>query len=202
MASTDGFEWDAMRTQQEQVDRVGGAAPDVKDQQICMRRLPPSTYPILTHPDPYSPNTAQPWITPDPATLTSSESPRLSSVSSTQVSASRSPWSLPCPLHTFLDFTFLGTLPVAQVRNGFAELIKISCCSHLQVFDWVITRPHLQLDNLHQSTAASRHKDNSTTCTRVLLPSICTRALLHLDLWSGRLAPAQLGFAPGADGCD
>ena len=39
------------------------------------------------------------------------------------------------PIHTFLDFTFLRTLPVAQVRNGFAELIKISSCSHLQVFD-------------------------------------------------------------------
>ncbi|KAI1134486.1 Dehydroquinate synthase-like protein [Hypoxylon sp. FL0543] len=39
------------------------------------------------------------------------------------------------PLHTFLDFTFLRTLPVAQVRNGFAELIKISSCSHIQVFD-------------------------------------------------------------------
>ncbi|KAI0378088.1 Dehydroquinate synthase-like protein [Hypomontagnella monticulosa] len=39
------------------------------------------------------------------------------------------------PLHTFLDFTFLRTLPTAQVRNGFAELIKISSCSHLLVFD-------------------------------------------------------------------
>lgn len=39
------------------------------------------------------------------------------------------------PVHTFLDFTFLRTLPVAQVRNGFAELIKISSCSHLRVFD-------------------------------------------------------------------
>lgn len=38
-------------------------------------------------------------------------------------------------MHTFLDFTFLRTLPIAQVRNGFAELIKISSCSHLQVFD-------------------------------------------------------------------
>lgn len=38
-------------------------------------------------------------------------------------------------MHTFLDFTFLRTLPVAQVRNGFAELIKISSCSHLEVFD-------------------------------------------------------------------
>ncbi|KAL8995399.1 MAG: hypothetical protein Q9188_006824 [Gyalolechia gomerana] len=39
------------------------------------------------------------------------------------------------PMHTFLDFTFLRTLPVAQIRNGFAELIKISSCSHLPTFD-------------------------------------------------------------------
>ncbi|KAL8737180.1 MAG: hypothetical protein Q9181_001937 [Wetmoreana brouardii] len=39
------------------------------------------------------------------------------------------------PMHTFLDFTFLRTLPVAQIRNGFAELIKISSCSHLATFD-------------------------------------------------------------------
>jgi 3-dehydroquinate synthase len=39
------------------------------------------------------------------------------------------------PIHTFLDFTFLRTLPVAQVRNGFAELIKISSCSQGHVFD-------------------------------------------------------------------
>lgn len=39
------------------------------------------------------------------------------------------------PIHTLLDFTFLRTLPIAQVRNGFAELIKISSCSHLQVFE-------------------------------------------------------------------
>ncbi|KAI9818381.1 MAG: hypothetical protein M1827_000439 [Pycnora praestabilis] len=39
------------------------------------------------------------------------------------------------PMHTFLDFTFLRTLPVAQIRNGFAELIKISTCSHLDTFN-------------------------------------------------------------------
>lgn len=39
------------------------------------------------------------------------------------------------PMHTFLDFTFLRTLPKAQIRNGFAELIKISSCSHLPTFD-------------------------------------------------------------------
>lgn len=39
------------------------------------------------------------------------------------------------PIHTFLDFTFLRTLPTAQIRNGFAELIKISTCSHLSTFN-------------------------------------------------------------------
>lgn len=39
------------------------------------------------------------------------------------------------PMHTFLDFTFLRTLPVSQIRNGFAELIKISTCSHLKTFE-------------------------------------------------------------------
>ncbi|KAL9098897.1 MAG: hypothetical protein Q9163_005524 [Psora crenata] len=39
------------------------------------------------------------------------------------------------PMHTFLDFTFLRTLPKAQIRNGFAELIKISTCSHLDTFN-------------------------------------------------------------------
>ncbi|KAI0972871.1 Dehydroquinate synthase-like protein [Xylaria arbuscula] len=39
------------------------------------------------------------------------------------------------PLQTFLDFGFLRTLPISQVRNGFAELIKISSCAHLEVFD-------------------------------------------------------------------
>merc|ERR1711988_712932 len=39
------------------------------------------------------------------------------------------------PQHTFLDFTFLRTLPTAQIRNGFAELIKISSCAHGETFD-------------------------------------------------------------------
>ncbi|KNG49251.1 Dehydroquinate synthase-like protein [Stemphylium lycopersici] len=39
------------------------------------------------------------------------------------------------PIHTFLDFSFLKTLPEGQVRNGFAELIKISTCAHKPTFD-------------------------------------------------------------------
>ncbi|KAH8731319.1 2-epi-5-epi-valiolone synthase [Phaeosphaeriaceae sp. PMI808] len=39
------------------------------------------------------------------------------------------------PMHTFLDFSFLKTLLEAQVRNGFAELIKISICGHRLTFE-------------------------------------------------------------------
>lgn len=39
------------------------------------------------------------------------------------------------PIKTFLDFSFMRTLPVAQIRNGFAELIKISTCAHLDTFN-------------------------------------------------------------------
>lgn len=39
------------------------------------------------------------------------------------------------PKATFLDFSFLQTLPVDQIRNGMAELIKIAVVSNRQVFD-------------------------------------------------------------------
>lgn len=39
------------------------------------------------------------------------------------------------PMHTFLDFGFLRTLPPAQVRNGFAELIKIAACADAGTLD-------------------------------------------------------------------
>merc|ERR1712093_461966 len=45
------------------------------------------------------------------------------------------PGAYHAPMHTFLDFTFLRTLSTAQIRNGFAELIKISTCSHLDTFN-------------------------------------------------------------------
>lgn len=38
-----------------------------------------------------------------------------------------------------LDFTFLRTLPIAQVRNGFAEIIKISSCADLATFNLLDT---------------------------------------------------------------
>jgi demethyl-4-deoxygadusol synthase len=39
------------------------------------------------------------------------------------------------PKEVMLDFSFLGTLPTAQVRNGMAELVKIAVVSNSEVFD-------------------------------------------------------------------
>ena len=38
------------------------------------------------------------------------------------------------PAMTFLDFTFLRSLPAGQVRNGFAELVKISSVSDIRIW--------------------------------------------------------------------
>ncbi|KPI42041.1 2-epi-5-epi-valiolone synthase [Cyphellophora attinorum] len=76
------------------------------------------------------------------ATRTTSESPRQSSLIDASVSIKVAVnygnyknrlGAYHAPMKTFLDFTFLRTLPEAQIRNGFAELIKISS-SH---FDWL-----------------------------------------------------------------
>ncbi|TFL06865.1 hypothetical protein BDV98DRAFT_556828 [Pterulicium gracile] len=42
------------------------------------------------------------------------------------------------PMHTFLDFDFLKTLPVEQVRNGFAEIVKISHVAHKPTWDRLV----------------------------------------------------------------
>ncbi|MDB9538355.1 sedoheptulose 7-phosphate cyclase [Anabaenopsis tanganyikae CS-531] len=39
------------------------------------------------------------------------------------------------PLKVILDFSFLKTLPISQVRNGMAELVKIAVVSNSQVFE-------------------------------------------------------------------
>jgi demethyl-4-deoxygadusol synthase len=36
-----------------------------------------------------------------------------------------------------LDFSFLKTLPIEQIRNGMAELIKIAVVGNLEIFEWL-----------------------------------------------------------------
>ena len=39
---------------------------------------------------------------------------------------------------TFLDFNMLKTLPEGQVRNGFAELMKISSCADKRIWELLV----------------------------------------------------------------
>lgn len=39
------------------------------------------------------------------------------------------------PLLMFLDFSFLKTLPIAEVRNGMSEILKIISCTDIETFD-------------------------------------------------------------------
>ncbi len=39
------------------------------------------------------------------------------------------------PLHTIIDPTFLKTLPEPEIRNGIAEMLKISSCTHIATFE-------------------------------------------------------------------
>ncbi|KAF4550260.1 3-dehydroquinate synthase-like protein [Elsinoe fawcettii] len=79
------------------------------------------------------------------------------------------------PIHTFLDFTFLRTLPVAQIRNGFAELIKISTCAHLDTFnlldkycEQLIETGFGRADNAPQEVRAAADKINRAGIHRML----------------------------------
>lgn len=42
------------------------------------------------------------------------------------------------PMHTFLDFDFLRTLPEGQIRNGFAEIVKISHVAEKPTWDLLV----------------------------------------------------------------
>ncbi|KAJ4151096.1 hypothetical protein LMH87_011813 [Akanthomyces muscarius] len=78
------------------------------------------------------------------------------------------------PAKTFLDFTFLTTLPEAQIRNGFAELIKISSCAHKGTFDL--------LDEFCEDligTAFGR-LDSSNTAVKAAADKICRAGIYEM----------------------
>jgi 3-dehydroquinate synthase len=41
------------------------------------------------------------------------------------------------PVHTIIDPTFLKSLPEAEIRNGLAEILKITSCTHLEIFELI-----------------------------------------------------------------
>lgn len=78
------------------------------------------------------------------------------------------------PMHTFLDFTFLRTLPTAQIRNGFAELIKISSCAHKETLDLLDEHCEDLIGN------AFGRSDASSKALREAADKICRAGILEM----------------------
>lgn len=89
------------------------------------------------------------------------------------------------PLHTFLDFDFLRTLPEGQIRNGFAEIVKISHVAEKPVWDLLVKYgPDLV------STGFGRKESDKAYAEelRETADTICRRAIkCMLDLESPNL---------------
>ncbi|KAF4980640.1 hypothetical protein FZEAL_3389 [Fusarium zealandicum] len=78
------------------------------------------------------------------------------------------------PAHTFLDFTFLRTLPKAQIRNGFAELIKISTCAHRPTYELLESNCETLID-----TAFGR-SDNASPGIKKIADEICRNGIYEM----------------------
>jgi 3-dehydroquinate synthase len=61
------------------------------------------------------------------------------------------------PQDTYLDFSFLKTLPIGQVRNGTAELIKISTCADKRVWDLLVKHGKDLVENAYGYKEGAEH---------------------------------------------
>ncbi len=61
------------------------------------------------------------------------------------------------PQKVILDFSFLKTLPIAQVRNGMAELVKIAVVSNSEVFELLYEYGHDLLETHFGYVNGSEH---------------------------------------------
>ncbi|EPQ56694.1 3-dehydroquinate synthase [Gloeophyllum trabeum ATCC 11539] len=86
------------------------------------------------------------------------------------------------PLITFLDFNLLKTLPEGQVRNGFAELMKISSCADKRIWELLVQNGPALIE-----TRFGR-LEGSDPAMKVIADEICWRGIkVMLDLESPNL---------------
>ncbi|KAI0825807.1 2-epi-5-epi-valiolone synthase [Irpex lacteus] len=86
------------------------------------------------------------------------------------------------PLVTFLDFNMLRTLPEGQVRNGFAELMKISSCADKRIWELLVQNGEALID-----TRFGR-ADGAAPELKAIADEICWRGIkVMLDLESPNL---------------
>ncbi|TCD70755.1 hypothetical protein EIP91_001784 [Steccherinum ochraceum] len=86
------------------------------------------------------------------------------------------------PMVTFLDFNMLRTLPEAQVRNGFAELMKISSCADKRIWDLLVANGEDLI------TTRFGRADGASPEMKEIADEICWRGIkVMLDLESPNL---------------
>lgn len=88
-------------------------------------------------------------------------------------------------MHTFLDFDFLRTLPEGQIRNGFAEIVKISHVADKTTWDLLVKYgPDLVKTGFGRKEADAAYSKELKEAADV----ICRRAIkVMLDLESPNL---------------
>nr|DBA07224.1 TPA_exp: desmethyl-4-deoxygadusol synthase [Phaffia brasiliana]DBA07227.1 TPA_exp: Desmethyl-4-deoxygadusol synthase [Phaffia brasiliana] len=93
------------------------------------------------------------------------------------------------PMHTFLDFDFLKTLPIGQIRNGFAEIVKISHVAHKPTWDRMVKYgPELVETAFGRNATGERAEE-----LREVAGRICQDAIrVMLDLETGNLHEIKL----------
>lgn len=89
------------------------------------------------------------------------------------------------PMHTFLDFDFLRTLPEGQIRNGFAEIVKISHVADKTTWDLLVKYgPDLVTTGFGRKNEGAAYSDE----LKQAADTICRRAIkVMLDLESPNL---------------
>ncbi|CAD6896085.1 unnamed protein product [Tilletia controversa] len=85
-------------------------------------------------------------------------------------------------IHTYLDFDFLKTLPIGQVRNGTAEIMKISHCSEKRTWDLLVQHGPQLVESGYG------RKANGTPELKKVADEVCRRAIQRmLELECGNL---------------
>ncbi|KAI0343016.1 2-epi-5-epi-valiolone synthase [Trametopsis cervina] len=86
------------------------------------------------------------------------------------------------PLMTFLDFNMLRTLPEGQVRNGFAELMKISSCADKRTWELLVQNGEALIESRFGRA------DGAVPELKAIADEICWRGIkVMLDLESPNL---------------
>nr|XP_019951894.1 PREDICTED: uncharacterized protein LOC109635260 [Paralichthys olivaceus] len=91
------------------------------------------------------------------------------------------------PVATFLDRSFFQTLPMRQISNGIAEMLKMALMKHLGLFQLLEAEGRRLLDTKLQSdgTNSSEREDSATASTRIAIETMLEE--LAPNLWEDDL---------------